>query len=126
MMALIRQAMTCLEKWHEDAQRRSPLPSPVALPPVAPAPWGLDATSLMEDLDSVVRGSYNPWHPGAMAHLDPPPNSASVAGELVCAWLNNNMLAEELSPTAQPTRAAPAELDRTALGLGEGCWRHHG
>ena len=109
MMALVRQAVTWLEGWHEDARTRSPLPGPVPLPPVAPAPWGLDATGLMEDLDAVVRGSYNPWHPGAMAHLDPPPNPASVVGELVCAWLNNNMLAEELSPLL-------SQLERRLLG----------
>lgn len=109
MGALIRQAVTWLERWHEDARTRSPLPHPVPLPPVAPAPWGLDGARLMEDLDPVVRGSYNPWHPGAMAHLDPPPNPASVVGELVCAWLNNNMLAEELSPLL-------SQLERRLLG----------
>ena len=42
-------------------------------------------------------GAYQP-HPGALAHLDPPPLTASIAAELVCAGLNNNLLAEELSP----------------------------
>lgn len=119
MMALIRQAVTRLERWHEDAPQRSPLPSPVVLPPVAPTPWGLDATRLMEDLDPVVRGSYNPWHPGAMAHLDPPPNPASVVGELVCAWLNNNMLAEELSPLLSQLERRLLRWIAQRLGLGD-------
>ena len=118
MMALIRQAMTWLERWQEDAQRRPPLPSPVALPPVAPGLWGVDGASLMEDLDPVVRGSYNPWHPGAMAHLDPPPNPASVVGELVCAWLNNNMLAEELSPLLSQLERHLLRWIAQRLGLG--------
>ena len=120
MMALIHQAMTWLERWQEDVQRRSPLPSSIiALPPVAPGPWGLDGASLMEDLDPVVRGSYNPWHPGAMAHLDPPPNPASVVGELVCAWLNNNMLAEELSPLLSQLERRLLGWIAQRLGLGE-------
>ena len=122
MVALIRQAVTWLERWHEDAQQRSPLPNPpnpIALPPVAPAPRGLNATRLMEDLDPVVRGSYNPWHPGAMAHLDPPPNPASVVGELVCAWLNNNMLAEELSPLLSQLERRLLGWIARRLGLGE-------
>ena len=34
-----------------------------------------------------------------MAHLDPPPLTASVVADLICAGLNNNLLAEELSPS---------------------------
>ena len=119
MAALIRQAVTWLERWHEEARTRPPLPGPVTLPPVAPAPWGLDANRLMEDLDPLVRGSYNPWHPGAMAHLDPPPNPASVVGELVCAWLNNNMLAEELSPVLSQLEQRLLGWIAQRLGLGE-------
>ena len=120
MVALIRQAVTWLERWHGEAPQRSPLPSSITLPPGAPAPWGLDATRLMEDLDPVVLGSYNPWHPGAMAHLDPPPNPASVVGELVCAWLNNNMLAEELSPLLSQLERRLLGWIAQRLGLGEG------
>jgi len=119
MVALIRQAVTWLEGWHEEARTQPPLPGSVTLPPVAPAPWGLDATSLMEDLELVVRGSYNPWHPGAMAHLDPPPNPASVVGELVCAWLNNNMLAEELSPLLSQLERRLLRWIARRLGLGD-------
>ena len=119
MGAMIRQAATWLERWHGEARQRPPLPGPVPLPPVAPAPWGLDANRLMEDLDPLVRGSYNPWHPGAMAHLDPPPNPASVAGELVCAWLNNNMLAEELSPLLSQLERRLLGWIAQRLGLGE-------
>ena len=120
MVAMIRQAVTWLERWHGEARTRPPLPNPAgALPPVAPAPRGLDANRLMEDLDPLVRGSYNPWHPGAMAHLDPPPNPGSVVGELVCAWLNNNMLAEELSPLLSQLERCLLGWIAQRLGLGE-------
>ena len=46
-----------------------------------------------------MQGAYNPCHPGALAHLDPPALTASIVGDLIAAGLNNNLLAEELSPS---------------------------
>ena len=68
------------------------------LPDVAPGLDGASVESLLSDLQQVMDGAYQPSHPGALAHLDPPPLTASIAAELVCAGLNNNLLAEELSP----------------------------
>ncbi len=68
------------------------------LPDVAPGAEGASVESLLSDLQQVMDGAYQPSHPGALAHLDPPPLTASIAAELVCAGLNNNLLAEELSP----------------------------
>ena len=68
------------------------------LPDVAPKAEGASVESLLSDLQQVMDGAYQPSHPGALAHLDPPPLTASIAAELVCAGLNNNLLAEELSP----------------------------
>jgi sulfinoalanine decarboxylase len=60
---------------------------------------GLSPDRLLADLQMVMEGAYNPSHPGALAHLDPPPLVAGLAAELICAGLNNNLLAEELSPS---------------------------
>ena len=68
------------------------------LPDVVPGAEGASVESLLSDLQQVMDGAYQPSHPGALAHLDPPPLTASIAAELVCAGLNNNLLAEELSP----------------------------
>ena len=43
--------------------------------------------------------SFNPVHPGSLAHLDPPPLIFSILGDLIAAGLNNNLLAYELSPS---------------------------
>ena len=67
-------------------------------PPVAPAAQGAGMDELLGDLQMVMDGAFQPSHPGSLAHLDPPPLTASIAAELVCAGLNNNLLAEELSP----------------------------
>ena len=69
------------------------------LPAVEPEATGLTPDRLLADLQLVMEGAYNPGHPGAIAHLDPPPLAASVAADLICAGLNNNLLAEELSPS---------------------------
>lgn len=59
-------------------------------------------------------GAYQPSHPGALAHLDPPANTASIAAELICAGLNNNLLAEELSPSL-------SQLERQLCGWFASC-----
>jgi len=69
------------------------------MPAIEPEGLGLSPDRLLADLQVVMEGSYNPSHPGALAHLDPPPLVAGLAAELICAGLNNNLLAEELSPS---------------------------
>jgi len=101
----LEQASQQLVRWLGSAALRSPLPAFAALAAAA-APgqleldWaGLGPAALLADLQRVMDGAYNPNHPGALAHLDPPPLAASIAAELVCAGLNNNLLSEELSPS---------------------------
>ncbi|MAI95147.1 MAG: aspartate aminotransferase family protein [Synechococcus sp. MED650] len=84
--------------WIGSAESSAPLPLMRPLPEVAPTRHGRDVAGLLQDLQRVMDGAYQPSHPGALAHLDPPPLTASIAAELVCAGLNNNLLAEELSP----------------------------
>ena len=93
------QATAQLCRWLGSAALRPPLPGLSVLPAVEPQQLGLSSDTLLRDLQLVIDGAYNPNHPGALAHLDPPPLQASVVGDLICAGLNNNMLAEELSPS---------------------------
>ena len=101
----LEKASQQLAQWLGSAALRSPLPAFAALAAAAaPAQleldWaGLGPAALLADLQQVMDGAYNPNHPGALAHLDPPPLAASIAAELVCAGLNNNLLSEELSPS---------------------------
>ncbi len=95
----LAQASGLLSRWLAGAAAGSPLPALSVLPPVEPEPQGVAAEQLLADLQLVIEGAYNPNHPGALAHLDPPPLLASIAADLICAGLNNNLLAEELSPS---------------------------
>jgi L-2,4-diaminobutyrate decarboxylase len=99
LLQLLAQASERLCRWLGTAAGRPPLPGISLMPAVEPQPLGLGAEQLLADLDLVMDGAYNPGHPGALAHLDPPPLAASIVGDLICAGLNNNLLAEELSPS---------------------------
>ena len=94
----LHQASDLLCHWLAEASGRSPLPLVRRQPDIAPGLIGADSRQLLSDLQLVMEGAFQPSHPGALAHLDPPPLTASIAAELICAGLNNNLLAEELSP----------------------------
>ena len=94
----LHRSSDLLCRWIGSADRNGPVPLMRPLPDVAPGAEGASVESLLSDLQQVMDGAYQPSHPGALAHLDPPPLTASIAAELVCAGLNNNLLAEELSP----------------------------
>ena len=118
--AFLNQATEQLGRWWATAADRPPLPALSVLPEVAPQTRGLGAAALLADLQLVMDGAYNPCHPGALAHLDPPPLTASVVADLVAAGLNNNLLAEELSPSLSRLERALCSWMAQALGLGEG------
>ncbi len=99
LQSFLEDACTKLCKWFASAEKRGPLPEFVQHPEVAPKLEGLSTEALMADLQLIMDGAYHPSHPGALAHLDPPPLIASVVGDLICAGLNNNLLAHELSPS---------------------------
>jgi len=87
---------------------------------VEPEDHGLAPEMLLADLQLVMDGAFNPNHPGALAHLDPPPLPASVAADLICAGLNNNMLAEELSPSLSRLERSLTAWLAEQLGLPAG------
>jgi len=114
-----QEASRQLQQWWATASQRPPLPLLSVLPDVAPRQEGLNAEALLADLQLVMEGAYNPCHPGALAHLDPPPLSASVVGDLVAAGLNNNLLAEELSPSLSRLERSLCCWIAARLGMGD-------
>lgn len=118
LQAFLQQTSDQLCRWWADSSQRSPLPLLSVLPEVAPATDGLHPLALLDDLQLVMDGAFNPVHPGSMAHLDPPPLTASVAADLICAGLNNNLLAEELSPSLSRLERSLCAWMAERLGLG--------
>ncbi|SBO42356.1 Pyridoxal-dependent decarboxylase family [Cyanobium sp. NIES-981] len=119
LQRFLEQASERLCAWLGSAASRSPLPGLSVLPEVEPQRRGLDEAALLADLQLVMDGAYNPSHPGALAHLDPPPLPASIAADLICAGLNNNLLAEELSPSLSRLERNLAAWLARQLGLGD-------
>ncbi|MBM5801410.1 MAG: aspartate aminotransferase family protein, partial [Cyanobacteria bacterium K_DeepCast_35m_m2_023] len=109
-----------LSRWLSSAALRPPLPGLVVQPEPQPGRCGGSTAELLADLQLVMDGAYNPNHPGALAHLDPPPLPASIAAELICAGLNNNLLAEELSPSLTRLERGLCAWLAEALGLPPG------
>ena len=117
---LLEQASTLLTRWLGSAAEGQPLPGLSMLPAVAPELAGVATGQLIADLQRLMDGAYNPNHPGALAHLDPPPLIASVVGDLIAAGLNNNLLAEELSPSLSRLERDLCRWLATAIGLPSG------
>jgi glutamate/tyrosine decarboxylase-like PLP-dependent enzyme len=116
----LHQASTQLCDWLGHAADGSPLPTLSVVPPVEPEAIGRSPGQLLADLQLVMDGAFNPGHPGALAHLDPPPLTASIVADLICAGLNNNLLAEELSPSLSHLERNLCRWLAESLGLPEG------
>ena len=99
LRSLLEEASSNLCDWFAESGSQGPIPDSFDLPRIYPSKEGISNGVLLRELQLLIKGSYRPSHPGALAHLDPPPLSASIVGELICAGLNNNLLAEELSPS---------------------------
>ena len=117
---LLDGAVRLLSGWFAGSAAATPLPGLCVMPSVAPQARGLPPELLLADLQRLIEGAYNPNHPGAMAHLDPPPLLASVVGDLIAAGLNNNLLAEELSPSLTRLERSLCSWLARELGLPPG------
>ncbi|MFM7086145.1 MAG: pyridoxal phosphate-dependent decarboxylase family protein [Cyanobium sp.] len=118
--SFLHRASTLLCDWLGRTETRAPLPALSVLAPPEPEAQGLGPERLLADLQLVMEGSFHPGHPGALAHLDPPALTASIAADLICAGLNNNLLAEELSPSLSRLEKGLCSWFARSLGLGEG------
>ena len=99
LLDLLRKTSELLCKWYSDANKRSPLPLNNEFNVTYPQKNGSNVNNLLDEIEELIYTSFCPSHPGSLAHLDPPPLTISIIGDLIASGLNNNMLAEELSPS---------------------------
>ncbi len=99
LITLLNRASRILCDWFSKADKNGPLPFDENFNCIMPAEDGNSEEDLFSDIESLLNNSFNPVHPGSLAHLDPPPLIFSILGDLVAAGLNNNLLAYELSPS---------------------------
>ena len=98
LRSFLQDSCSQLCDWFAETEKLSPLPDFTILPDIPPELEGLSTDRLLGDLQIIMDSSYRPSHPGSLSHLDPPPLTSSIVADLICAGLNNNLLAYELSP----------------------------
>tara|TARA_Y100000589_G_scaffold10243_1_gene8539 strand:+ start:43 stop:1443 length:1401 start_codon:yes stop_codon:yes gene_type:complete len=99
LQELLRKTSSLLCKWYSDTNKGSPLPLNNKFKVTYPQKNGSDINNLLDEIEELIYSSFCPSHPGSLAHLDPPPLTISIIGDLIASGLNNNLLAEELSPS---------------------------
>jgi len=99
LITLLNKTSQTLCDWFSKADKNGPLPFDDNFKCIMPAEDGNSEEDLFSEIESLLNNSFNPVHPGSLAHLDPPPLIFSILGDLIAAGLNNNLLAYELSPS---------------------------
>ena len=99
LITLLNKTTQILCDWFSKADKYGPLPFDENFKCLMPDEDGNSTEDLFSDIQSLLNNSFNPAHPGSLAHLDPPPLIFSILGDLIAAGLNNNLLAYELSPS---------------------------
>ena len=98
-ITLLNRATQILCDWFSKAEKFGPLPLDENFKCLMPNEEGNSTEDLFSEIQTLLNNSFNPVHPGSLAHLDPPPLIFSIMGDLIAAGLNNNLLAYELSPS---------------------------
>tara|TARA_A100001035_G_scaffold31093_1_gene20899 strand:- start:68 stop:1453 length:1386 start_codon:yes stop_codon:yes gene_type:complete len=99
LITLLNRTSKTLCDWFSKADKNGPLPFDDNFKCIMPERDGNSEEDLFSEIKVLLNSSFNPVHPGSLAHLDPPPLTFSILGDLIAAGLNNNLLAYELSPS---------------------------
>ena len=99
LLILLNRTSEIMCKWFSDSEKLGPIPIDYNFDCSVPDENGMSADVLFSEIENLIYSSFNPVHPGSLAHLDPPPLIISILGDLIAAGLNNNLLANELSPS---------------------------
>ncbi len=99
LLVLVNKTSEILCKWYSDTNKLSPVPFNEKFKVTYPLKNGCNLDNLLDEIENLIYTSFCSSHPGSLAHLDPPPLTISIIGDLISSGLNNNLLAEELSPS---------------------------
>ncbi|NJL85403.1 MAG: aspartate aminotransferase family protein [Leptolyngbyaceae cyanobacterium SM1_1_3] len=117
--ALFAQTTAVLLDFLTSAAQYSPLPKVTTMLPVTLPENPLAESALLSFVQTLLRSSMNPAHPGYIGHMDSLPTVVSILGDLLAAGMNNNMLSVEMSPML--SQLEPQLLAQIAqlFGLGD-------
>ena len=119
LLTLLNKTSRIICKWFSDAEKIGPLPIDNNFKCSVPDEYGNSSDELFSEIESLIYSSFNPVHPGSLAHLDPPPLIISILGDLIAAGLNNNLLANELSPSISLLEESICNWFTKKLGFSE-------
>ncbi len=119
LLTLLNKTSQILCNWFSDAEKLGPLPIDINFKCSVPDEFGNSTDVLFSEIESLIYSSFNPIHPGSLAHLDPPPLIISILGDLIAAGLNNNLLAHELSPSVSLLEESVCKWFSKKLGFTE-------
>ena len=74
LLKLLNQTSKIICEWFSLSEELSPLPQNSKKEIISePTEFGIEIKKLLDDINSLIYSSFNPSHPGSLAHLDPPP-----------------------------------------------------
>lgn len=118
LVSFLQDCIGLLGRWLGESADQGVRPLLSVQPAAEPEALPLTEQRLLSDLQGLMGGAFRPNHPGALAHLDPPALTVSMAAELLAAGLNNNLLAEELSPSLSRLERGLCRWLAQRIGLG--------
>ena len=119
LLSLLDKTSQILCKWFSDTEKIGPIPVDAKFKISTPDEYGNSTDVLFTEIERLIYSSFNPVHPGSLAHLDPPPLTISILGDLIAAGLNNNLLAHELSPSISLLEESICKWFTNKLGFEE-------
>ena len=119
LITLLNRTTQTLCNWFSNSEKYGPLPFDDNFKCIMPEDDGNSSEDLFSEIQSLLNNSFNPVHPGSLAHLDPPPLIFSILGDLIAAGLNNNLLAYELSPSITLLEEALCKWFAKKLGFND-------
>ena len=117
--SLINKTSQILCNWFSNSEKYGPLPIDEGFKCLMPSENGNSLEDLFCEIENLISNSFNPVHPGSLAHLDPPPLILSILGDLIAAGLNNNLLAYELSPSLTNLEESLFKWFSKQIGFGD-------
>ena len=96
LLILLNKTSQILCKWFSEAEQLGPFPIDNNFKCTIPNELGNTPEVLLSEIESLLYNSFNPVHPGSLAHLDPPPLIVSILGDLVAAGFSEDESASVL------------------------------
>jgi len=119
LLILLNKTSKIICKWFSETEKTGPIPLDKSFECSLPDEYGKSSEVLFSEIENLIYSSFNPVHPGSLAHLDPPPLIISILGDLISAGLNNNLLAHELSPSISLLEESICKWFSKKLGFSE-------